>query len=138
VRRADNLTTFMCRLSRNSGASTSWNPKGLSRPVVEKFYLLPLLLLLLLLLIHFITPLHVSAKDKHQNALHIAKIHKKSTVLVQNTYSKSGTHFCTSNTVWYPLLSNRIDNSFMYLFLILCIATFKTHRIMSHDKISTE
>jgi hypothetical protein len=33
VCRADNLTTFMCRLSRNSGASTSWNPKGLSRPV---------------------------------------------------------------------------------------------------------
>jgi hypothetical protein len=25
---ADNLTTFMCRLSRNLGASNSWNPKG--------------------------------------------------------------------------------------------------------------
>jgi hypothetical protein len=34
VRRADNLTTFMCQLSRNLGASTSWNPKGLSRPVM--------------------------------------------------------------------------------------------------------
>jgi len=33
VRRADNLTTFMCRLSWNLGASTSWNPQGLSRPV---------------------------------------------------------------------------------------------------------
>jgi hypothetical protein len=31
VRRADSLTTFMCRLSRNLGASTSWNPQGLSR-----------------------------------------------------------------------------------------------------------
>jgi hypothetical protein len=31
---ADNLTTFMCRLSRNLGASTSWNPVGLSRPVM--------------------------------------------------------------------------------------------------------
>jgi hypothetical protein len=31
VRRADNLTTFMSRLSRNLLASTSWNPKGLSR-----------------------------------------------------------------------------------------------------------
>jgi hypothetical protein len=30
----DNLTTFMCRLSRNLGASTSWNPLGLSRPVM--------------------------------------------------------------------------------------------------------
>jgi hypothetical protein len=29
----------MCRLPRNSGASTSWNPKGLSRPVVGKLYL---------------------------------------------------------------------------------------------------
>ena len=29
VRRADNLTTFTCRLSWNPGASTSWNPLGL-------------------------------------------------------------------------------------------------------------
>jgi hypothetical protein len=28
VPRADNLTTFICRLSWNSGASTSWNPQG--------------------------------------------------------------------------------------------------------------
>jgi hypothetical protein len=34
VFRADNLTTFMCRLSRNSRASR--NPKSLSRPVVGK------------------------------------------------------------------------------------------------------
>jgi hypothetical protein len=34
VRRADNLTTFMCRLSRNLGVSTSWNTTGLSRPVM--------------------------------------------------------------------------------------------------------
>jgi hypothetical protein len=39
VRRADNLTTFMCRLSRNLGASTSWSPKGLSRPVMGLLYL---------------------------------------------------------------------------------------------------
>jgi hypothetical protein len=31
---ADNLTTFMCLLSRNLGASTFWNPQGLSRPVM--------------------------------------------------------------------------------------------------------
>jgi hypothetical protein len=29
----------MCRLSRNSEASTSWNPKGLSRPVAGKLCL---------------------------------------------------------------------------------------------------
>ena len=33
VRRADNFTNFMCRLSLNLGASTSWNPQGLSRRV---------------------------------------------------------------------------------------------------------
>jgi hypothetical protein len=39
VRRADNLTNFMCRLSWNLGASTSWNPQGLSRPVMGLLYL---------------------------------------------------------------------------------------------------
>ena len=36
--RADNLTTFMCRLSRNVGASTSWNTQVLSRPVMGLLY----------------------------------------------------------------------------------------------------
>ena len=39
MRRADNLTTFMCWLSWNLGASSSWNPQGLSRPVMELVYL---------------------------------------------------------------------------------------------------
>jgi hypothetical protein len=42
---ADNLTTFMCRLSGNLGASTSWNPQGLSRPVMGLFYLYVIILL---------------------------------------------------------------------------------------------
>jgi hypothetical protein len=42
VRRADNLTIFTCRLSRNLGASTSWNPKDLSRPVMGLLYLFTL------------------------------------------------------------------------------------------------
>jgi len=29
------FTTFMCWLSWNLGASTSWNPQGLSRPVTR-------------------------------------------------------------------------------------------------------
>jgi hypothetical protein len=33
------LTTFMCRLSTNMGASTSWTPQGLSRPVMGLLYL---------------------------------------------------------------------------------------------------
>jgi len=39
VLRPDNLTTFMCRLSWNLGASTSWCLQGLSRPVMGLFYL---------------------------------------------------------------------------------------------------
>ena len=39
VRRADNLTTFMCQLSWNLRASTSWNPQGLSRPVMGLLYI---------------------------------------------------------------------------------------------------
>jgi len=31
----------MCRLSWNLGTSTSWNPQGLSRPVMGLLYLLP-------------------------------------------------------------------------------------------------
>ena len=38
MRKADNLTTFMCRLSSNLGASSSWNPQGLSRPVMGLLY----------------------------------------------------------------------------------------------------
>ena len=34
VRRSNNLITFMCPLSWNVGASASWNPQGLSRPVM--------------------------------------------------------------------------------------------------------
>jgi hypothetical protein len=37
--RTDNLTTFLRRLSKNLGASTSWNPKGLTRPVMGLLYL---------------------------------------------------------------------------------------------------
>ena len=33
MRRADNLTTFMCRLCRNLEVSTPWNPQTLSKPI---------------------------------------------------------------------------------------------------------
>ena len=39
VRWADNLTTFVCRLSWNLGASTCWNSQCLSRPVMGLLYL---------------------------------------------------------------------------------------------------
>jgi hypothetical protein len=32
------LTTFLCRLSRNLGASISSNPQGLSKPVMGLLY----------------------------------------------------------------------------------------------------
>ena len=37
--RVDDVTTFMYRLSWNLGNSTSWNPQGLSRPVLGLLYL---------------------------------------------------------------------------------------------------
>jgi len=40
VHKADNLTTFMCQLSWNLSALTSWNPQGLSRPVMGMLYFL--------------------------------------------------------------------------------------------------
>jgi hypothetical protein len=40
VRRADNFTTFIWQLSWNLGASNSWNPQGLSRPVKGLLYVL--------------------------------------------------------------------------------------------------
>ena len=39
LRTVDKLTTFMCRLSWSLRASTSWNPQGLSRPVMGLLYL---------------------------------------------------------------------------------------------------
>ena len=39
MRRVDNHTTFMCRLSWNQGASTSCNPQSLSRPVIGLLFL---------------------------------------------------------------------------------------------------
>jgi hypothetical protein len=38
VRRADYLTTFMCRLSWNLGVSTYWNTPGYSSPVMGLLY----------------------------------------------------------------------------------------------------
>jgi len=39
VRGVDNRITFMCQLSWNMEASTSWNLQGLSRPVMGLLYL---------------------------------------------------------------------------------------------------
>jgi hypothetical protein len=41
VRRADNLTTFMCWLSWNLETSASWDSQGLSRPVTGLLYVAP-------------------------------------------------------------------------------------------------
>jgi len=43
MRKADNISTFMCRISWNLGASTFWNPQSLSRPVMWSLYLLTML-----------------------------------------------------------------------------------------------
>jgi hypothetical protein len=56
VRRADNLTTFKCRLSGNLGASNSWKPQGLSRPVMGLLYLFTFVINTILLLLHVLHP----------------------------------------------------------------------------------
>jgi hypothetical protein len=40
VHSVDNLTTFMCQLSKNLEASTSWSRNGLSRPVIGLLYII--------------------------------------------------------------------------------------------------
>jgi len=40
-RTSDDLTTFMCRLSWNMRALTSWNPQGLSRPALHLLRRIP-------------------------------------------------------------------------------------------------
>jgi hypothetical protein len=40
MRKTDNISSVMCWLSWNLGASTSWNPQGLSRTVMGLLYLL--------------------------------------------------------------------------------------------------
>jgi len=57
VRRADNLTTFKCRLSWNLGASTSWNPHGLSRSVMELIYLFFTFVVLVLMVVALLAAL---------------------------------------------------------------------------------
>jgi hypothetical protein len=49
-----NVTTFMCRLSWNLWASTSWNPQGLSRPVMGSLYLFLICLYVFMLLYNFV------------------------------------------------------------------------------------
>jgi hypothetical protein len=39
VRMADNIANFMSPFFLNLGASNSWNPQGLSRPVMGLLYL---------------------------------------------------------------------------------------------------
>jgi hypothetical protein len=46
VRKADKLDTFMWQLFQNLGASNSYNPEGLSRPVTSVALLLPHLVLI--------------------------------------------------------------------------------------------
>ena len=72
MRTADNLSTFMCRLSLNLGASASWNPSGLSRPVMgllyHNFYRLTMEYVCLLRssLLKIIAPMHLTNSQNHK------------------------------------------------------------------------
>jgi hypothetical protein len=65
VRTADNLTTFMYRLSINLGVSTSWNPQGLSRPVMGLLYLYLLQLLTTHSVSYYILKCYISIHKKN-------------------------------------------------------------------------
>jgi hypothetical protein len=54
----DNIITFMCRMSWNLGASTSWKPQGLSRPLMRLFYLY--IYLYLYLLVQWFVIIHMA------------------------------------------------------------------------------
>jgi hypothetical protein len=91
VRRADNLTTFMCRLSRNLGASISWNPKGLSRPVMGLLYLLPTI-------IYFIYPCYVLKNVLKWRAFTHASVHPSTPIQVSQEKTPTNTHGIVTST----------------------------------------
>ena len=74
----------MCRLSRNQGASTSWNLQGLSRPAMELLYLLCSLL----------SPIQVSALGSGPVARPIIRPFQKLTVKKMNWIVRIGS-FCS-------------------------------------------
>ena len=69
VRRGDNPTTFMYRLSWNLGAAASWKPQGLSRPIQRLLYL-------------FYTPTQISEKFRCFSQ-HCEKRHSSSCLSVR-------------------------------------------------------
>ena len=69
VPRADNLTTFMCRLCRNSGSLTSWSRKGLSRPVMGLLYFVQIFLIGVQLLVQLRYVLYVCLRTVYQEVV---------------------------------------------------------------------
>ena len=103
VRMADNLTTFMCQLSRNSGAWTSWNPKGLSRPVagfttraeercVESVCVLVIVLLPCTVLVE--TPETCILLNFIQSLEHLNSVYMNNKVFVLFTCRRLAWYFC--------------------------------------------
>ena len=94
VRRADNLTTFMCRLSWNLGVATFWNPQGLSRP--EMGLLDPYLYLET----SWFCPVH----NFHFTLFHAAYFRQLIALHLVNKHLSFLTHkFCRSNHKMPPL-----------------------------------
>jgi hypothetical protein len=108
VRRADNLTTFMCRLSWNVGASASWNPQGLSIPVMGLLYIF--LWILISSNIHT-CQFVLNLKIRHFRNTHArARAHTHTHIYIYtyihtHTYSHTHTHIITY-TFWIPRKKN--------------------------------
>jgi hypothetical protein len=96
VFRADNLTTFMCRLSWNVGASTSWNPQGLFRPVMGLLYLY------LYLYIQTLFPIHTmnAYRGNRRITPFILNLATRQRSVVNATHR----HFTSRNESRYPVL----------------------------------
>jgi len=62
VLRADDITTFMCRLFSKLGASASWNPQGLSMPVIG------LIIIIIIIIIIYLTANGLSPGGSGYNA----------------------------------------------------------------------
>ena len=140
VREADNLTTFMCRMSWNLGAETSWNPLAHTGPVTG---------LLSLYLYFILTPVYISLSslrkrndsDKRcreiRNNISYSKTFFRISCLVRHNVEK----FCTSREAPDDNMAHAhcmLDNLGYKHNLNLCIIySFSTSNIFARKHTNT-
>jgi hypothetical protein len=119
VRTADNLTTFMCRLSENLGAWASWNWMGLSRGVQK-------------LLAFYTLLIYVTMRTTHKHQIHSLP---RLAHLMNYEYEQVITHILNSKylftkatlsliNIFHPP-GRRFDTSYSNVRTIFCFTTYK-------------